>query len=172
MVIEWEWGVRLQLSALHGSEMLFYFASFFCLFVCICAVCSCVCTGVVTHACSLRPEEAPHPPYFTHTASFLPSHVSFQWDLLGSGSWLEKTLFLAFSLQPLHSCCAFPVCQARATCFGWSHLNLNPRTAPNSHYAHRRGDLGKMRPPDHPEVKEFAKVTQHQSAETNIRAGF
>jgi hypothetical protein len=57
MVIEWEWGVRLQLSALHGSEMLFYFASFFCLFVCICVVCACVCTGVLTHACALRPEE-------------------------------------------------------------------------------------------------------------------
>lgn len=142
--------------------------------VCLCAYVRCVhVCAQCGYPCMCTEARGGSPSTLLHTYSeFLPSHASFQWDLLGSGSWLEKTLFLAFSLQPLHSCCAFLMCQARATCLGWSHLNLNPRTAPNSHYAHRRGDLGKMRPPDHPEVKELAKVTQHQSAETNIRAGF
>lgn len=48
--------MRLQPSALHGSEMLFLFRFLF-LFVCIRVVCACVCTAVVTHACALRPEE-------------------------------------------------------------------------------------------------------------------
>lgn len=47
---------------------------------------------------------------------------------------------------------------------------INPRKAPYAHYAHRKGHLGKMRLPDHPEVKELANTTKYESAETKIRA--
>lgn len=115
-------------------------------------------------------HQAPHLPYFTLQPAFaFPCKLSMgppgKWFLAGENA---LSCFLSAALAQL-------LCLSSVSCQGYvpwlESSSINPRTAFNFHYAHRRGHLGKMKLPDHCEVKELAKVTQHESAETNIRAG-